>query len=108
MTKPPTDEAVDQPDLGDIPEAHHAGRGVRGKYYRDPYDPALPDRPIRRVVDGQVYYTPARRRVPDQRRELRRLREALERIAALADAEEPRSVRAGQIARDALKRPVTS
>ena len=95
----PADEDI---DTSDIPEATDFSKGVRGKYYRDPYDPALPDRPIKRVEGNTVYYTPARRRLPDQRHELRRLREALEQIAALADAEEPSSVRAAQIAREAL------
>jgi hypothetical protein len=59
----PPDEAI---DTSDIPEVTDFSKAVRGGAYRDPYDPALPDEPIRRVEGHTVSYTPARRRRPDE------------------------------------------
>ena len=102
MTKRKTKQLRDEDiDTSDIPETDFS-KGVRGAAYRDPYDPALPDKPIERLVGGQVYYTPARQRGPDYRHHLGRLRDALEQIADLADAAQPLSVRAGELARAAL------
>lgn len=99
-TELPADEDI---DTSDIPETDFS-KGVRGKHYHDPYDPALPDEPVKRVVGDEVHYTPARRRGSRDRALLAHLREALEQVAWMADAEQPLSVKAGEIAREALQR----
>ncbi len=81
----PADEDI---DLSDIPETDFSG-GVRGKFYEQATGKPLPQA-VRLLNKAEA--------------EVRRLRAALQQIADLADAEEPTSVQAGQIAREALER----
>jgi hypothetical protein len=75
-------------DLSDIPEVTDFSKAVRGKYYEQATGRPRP---------------PAVRRLNTVEAENRRLREALRQIANMADAEEPLSVKAGAIAREALE-----
>lgn len=81
----PPDEEI---DFSDVPEVTDFSKAVRGKYYEQATGKPLP-RAIVLLNKAEA--------------EVRRLREALQQIADLADAEEPLSVQAGRIAREALQ-----